>query len=214
MGLCDATESCDGLHDDCPVDVLKSAAEVCRSAVGDCDVAETCTGTGVDCPQNLFEPDGMICNDGDACTEQDQCKAGLCAGNRDRDKDGVDFCHDLCPDTAIPDAVPTQSLQVNRFALVNADVIFDTVSPKGKGPQLRFTTTDTRGCSCTQIIAKEKLGSGHVKFGCSISAMRCAATGFDPNSSDCLEKNLAALDISMGGPQEAAVGGCSLMKSP
>ncbi|MCP4900321.1 MAG: hypothetical protein GY906_25415, partial [bacterium] len=35
-----------------------------------------------------------------------------------------------------------------------------------------FTTTDTGGCSCEQIVEEEGLGNGHTKFGCSLGAMR------------------------------------------
>ena len=91
---------------------------------------------------------------------------------RDRDGDGVPDAEDRCPDTVIPEAVPTVKLGVNRFALTNADSIFDTVAPKGKGPQKAFTIADTAGCSCEQIIAMLDLGKGHTKFGCSIGAMK------------------------------------------
>ena len=79
---------------------------------------------------------------------------------------------DYCPSTVIPESIPTKSLGVNRFALVdNIDNVFDTTSPKGNGPQRSYTIADTTGCSCTQIIDELGLGAGHIKFGCSISAM-------------------------------------------
>ena len=80
---------------------------------------------------------------------------------------------DVCAETAIPESVPTVQLKTNRRALVDDDNLFDTKLPPGggSGPGLSFTTTDTGGCSCEQIIAAQGLGQGHVKFGCSISAM-------------------------------------------
>lgn len=91
----------------------------------------------------------------------------------DTDGDDVLDGDDLCPGTVIPEAtVPSRSLGVNRFALVDADTTFDTVSPRGRGPQEVFTTTDTGGCSCEQIIDALGLGNGHSKFGCSLGAMR------------------------------------------
>jgi len=91
----------------------------------------------------------------------------------DADGDDVLDGDDLCPGTVIPEAtVPSRSLGTNRFALVDADTTFDTVSPRGRGPQEVFTTTDTGGCSCEQIIAALGVGEGHVKFGCSLSVMR------------------------------------------
>jgi hypothetical protein len=45
------------------------------------------------------------------------------------------------------------------------------VGSKGKGPGRSYTTVDTAGCSCAQIVAAEGLGKGHSKFGCSIGVM-------------------------------------------
>lgn len=90
----------------------------------------------------------------------------------DADNDGVLDDQDVCLGTVIPEGVPTQSLGTNRYALVDGDLIFDTTPPKGNGPQDVFTTTDTGGCSCEQIIAALGLGEGHTKFGCSLGAMR------------------------------------------
>ena len=79
---------------------------------------------------------------------------------------------DVCPNTIIPESVPSRSLKPNRWALVGGDVEFDTVlKGKGNGPNRSYTTTDTAGCSCEQIIAAQGLGNGHTKHGCSISAM-------------------------------------------
>lgn len=90
----------------------------------------------------------------------------------DTDNDGVPNEADACPDTVIPESVPTQALGTNRYALVDNDFIFDTVAPNGNGSGDVFTTTDTAGCSCEQIIDGLGLGGGHVKFGCSVGAMR------------------------------------------
>ena len=96
---------------------------------------------------------------------------GCSASQLDDDGDGVSNADDNCPDTLIPESVPTVRLGTNRWALVDGDFIFDTNAPKGKGPKRSYTTTDTGGCSCEQIIAAQGLGKGHTKFGCSISAM-------------------------------------------
>jgi hypothetical protein len=90
----------------------------------------------------------------------------------DTDGDGVVDPIDLCPDTIIPEAtVPGVRLGVNRFALVDYDFYFDTTPPQGEGPGRSYSTMDTAGCSCEQIIGELALGAGHGKFGCSISAM-------------------------------------------
>jgi hypothetical protein len=90
----------------------------------------------------------------------------------DSDGDGVLDDVDVCPGTVIPEGVPTDHLGVNHFALVDGDFIFDTTPPNGKGPEASFTTEDTAGCSCEQIIEALHLGKGHEKFGCSLGAMR------------------------------------------
>jgi uncharacterized repeat protein (TIGR01451 family) len=89
----------------------------------------------------------------------------------DADGDGVLDGVDLCPDTVIPEGVPTKSLGKNNFALVDDDGVFDTNPPNGQGPSAVFTIEDTAGCSCEQIIEAQGLGSGHEKFGCSIGEM-------------------------------------------
>ncbi len=90
----------------------------------------------------------------------------------DDDNNRVSDAADVCLGTVIPEPVPTGQLGVNRFALTDADAIFDTTPPKGKGPRKVFTRPDTAGCSCGQIIEALGLGEGDTKFGCSSSALR------------------------------------------
>jgi hypothetical protein len=91
----------------------------------------------------------------------------------DADGDGIDDEVDVCPETLIPESVPTKRLGVNRWALVDEDDTFDTIPPleDGNGPHFEFTIVRTAGCSCEQIIEAMALGSGHPKFGCSAGAM-------------------------------------------
>jgi hypothetical protein len=49
-GACDVEETCDGVAEDCPVDLLLQDSTVCREGAGDCDVAESCLGNAVECP--------------------------------------------------------------------------------------------------------------------------------------------------------------------
>jgi len=95
----------------------------------------------------------------------------LVALQADDDGDNVFNSGDYCPETVIPEEVPTQSLGVNRWALIDGDLAFDTTLPEGEGPGRSYSTADTAGCSCGQIIDELGLGQGHIKFGCSISAM-------------------------------------------
>ena len=89
----------------------------------------------------------------------------------DSDDDGVPDGDDVCPATVIPESVATVRLGTNRWALADDDFEFDTTAAKGKGPGRSYSTADTAGCSCEQIIVEQGLGNGHTKFGCSISAM-------------------------------------------
>jgi hypothetical protein len=89
----------------------------------------------------------------------------------DEDGDGVMDWDDVCPETVIPEGVPTVRLGTNRWALVDEDGTFDTTHPNGNGPGFMFDIHDTAGCSCEQIIEASGLGNGHRKFGCSNSAM-------------------------------------------
>jgi hypothetical protein len=87
----------------------------------------------------------------------------------DPDADGVCGDAEVCDATVLPDD-PSRGLGTNRWA-ANEEGVFETVSPRGKGPSRSYTLDDTAGCSCSQIIEELDLGRGHEKFGCSISAM-------------------------------------------
>ena len=89
---------------------------------------------------------------------------------KDKDGDGVNDDADVCPATVMPEILQ-RDLGTNRFALTNSDFNFDTNAPNGEGPGRSYSTLDTAGCSCTQIIDAQGLGNGHKKFGCSIGAM-------------------------------------------
>ena len=89
---------------------------------------------------------------------------------KDLDNDGVNDDADVCPATSLPES-PASGLGTNRFALIDDDFEFDTAESNGKGPGRSYSTVDTAGCSCAQIVAAEGLGEGHSKFGCSIGVM-------------------------------------------
>ncbi len=101
----------------------------------------------------------------------------------DADGDGVLDDDDLCPDTVIPEGVPTVQLKAKRWALVDEDGVFDTGPPKGKGQGQNpegFTIEQTKGCSCEQIIEILALGKGHMKFGCNTDAMNTFIAQVNP----------------------------------
>ena len=146
----------DGIGDAC--DVCPNGADT--DADGACDDSDNCLSVA-----NPDQADRDADGAGDAC---DECPYG---DDHDPDGDGLCTGRDLCPGTALPERVPTVRLLVNHFADVDGDGVFDTVSPKGKGPQRYYTLEDTYGCSCQQIIEALYLGNGHRKHGCSIGAM-------------------------------------------
>ncbi len=91
---------------------------------------------------------------------------------KDSDGDGVTDENDFCPGTSIPEGAPTVELGTIRFALVDDDREFDTIVPPNGGPDDVFDIFDTAGCSCEQIVVEAGLGSGHLRFGCSLGEMR------------------------------------------
>jgi hypothetical protein len=106
---------------------------------------------------------------------------------KDNDNDGVNDDADFCANTVIPENVPTEGLKNRHFALLDDDFSFDTAengksnksgkskksnkSNKSHRSDRSYTTTDTAGCSCEQIIDAQGLGAGHVKHGCSARDM-------------------------------------------
>jgi hypothetical protein len=69
----------------------------------------------------------------------------------DGDGDGVLNSYDLCPDTYMPEAVPTTgTLLFHRFALTSSNPIF--ISGPRKKFLSEFTLESTKGCSCGQMI--------------------------------------------------------------
>jgi YVTN family beta-propeller protein len=92
----------------------------------------------------------------------------------DADADGVPDALDQCPVTVVPESAPTSgTLGQARYSLIRG-VTF-SMGPKAK---TIYTTTDTAGCSCEQIVAALGLGKGHLKFGCSKGAMEAWIRGF------------------------------------
>ena len=165
--------------DNCPVDFNPTQADSNGNGIGDaCDsISDSDNDNVVDeldlCPDTeLGDPvDAVGCSDAQVDADGD----GVC--NMDAASTGPSMCTgiDMCPATVIPESVPTRKLRRNHWALTDGDLLFDTkhsrrshIGSKKRG----FTTADTAGCSCEQIIDAQGLGKGHRKFGCSNSAMK------------------------------------------
>jgi len=100
----------------------------------------------------------------------------------DVDHDGVANANDLCPGTVIPEAAPTSGrLGHGRHALTIAG---STDFTGGDAANASYSTADTAGCSCEQIVDVLSLGKGQLKFGCSNSVMESWVGGLtlDPNN--------------------------------
>ena len=92
----------------------------------------------------------------------------------DDDKDGVLNESDLCPGTSIPELrVPTERLNQKRYTLTrkeydeNGYAIFSSAN-KNNQPSNVYTTGNTSGCSCEQILdaLRRDAGSSEYKLGC------------------------------------------------
>jgi hypothetical protein len=91
----------------------------------------------------------------------------------DDDNDFVNDEFDICPATSIPDGAPAsgEDLGKNRWSLLSGtDGVFIQAPPQA-GSKFTFTTSDTGGCNCHQIIDSAGLGKKHQTQGCTTSAM-------------------------------------------
>jgi hypothetical protein len=71
-GACDVAESCDGINNACPADLLVPSGFECRAAAGVCDVAESCPGMDPQCPDDgkstaVCRPSAGDCDVADSC---------------------------------------------------------------------------------------------------------------------------------------------------
>ncbi len=99
----------------------------------------------------------------------------------DSDGDGVDDAADLCPGTPTPEDLPTAGLKQRRYALVDGDNVFDTLlvdDPDSDADSDSdddapvFTTADTGGCSCGQILDGLGLEPKKGEHGCKLKIMQ------------------------------------------
>lgn len=116
---------------------------------------------------NADSPANLVNDDSTALRSSDHDGLVLYI-TKDADNDSVADAFDVCPATNIPETAPSKGLKPNHFALLNGDLVFDSIG-KAKGS---YSITDTAGCSCEQIVEKQGLGKGLLKHGCSSGVMK------------------------------------------
>ena len=137
-------------------------AQVDGDGDGICDPGASSQGPSMcigsdNCPDdaNADQADFDSDDSGDAC-------------DADIDGGGVTNDADLC---ALTVADAPDRLGQNRWTLSNvASGTFDQAEPQA-GTVFQFTTSNTGGCSCDEIVEITGAGKGHEKNGCSTSLM-------------------------------------------
>ena len=178
-GIIDDTDNCpsvanasqsdfdeDGIGDACDDDIdgdgVPSMSDLCpATALGAVVDASGCSDEQLDSDNDGINNGEDNCPDDVNPGQEDQDGNGIgdacdVPASTDEDNDGVADSIDVCPATAIPEAVPSRRLGRYRWTLDSADGSF-TQRNRGKWSHFDFTTADTRGCSCDQIIEASKL---------------------------------------------------------
>jgi len=186
--------------DNCPTDANADQADNDGDGTGDLcdddddndtvpDGDDNCPLTG---PADQTDTDGDgagdVCDDDDdndgVLDGDDNCPLTGPADQTDTDGNGVgDACDpdddgdsvldaaDVCPQTVFPETtLTTDSLKKNRWALSQDGSQFFQAPPQS-GSKFQFTTADTGGCNCAQIVSNLGVGDGHLRYGCSTSVM-------------------------------------------
>src|SRR6185295_10772344 len=78
--------------DTCQSGICVGKSPVTCTALDQCHVAGTCAPATGTC-SNPTKADGTSCNDGNACTQTDTCKAGACGGANPVTCAALDQCH-------------------------------------------------------------------------------------------------------------------------
>ncbi|MBW2981794.1 hypothetical protein KY343_02835 [Candidatus Woesearchaeota archaeon] len=130
-----------------------------------------------ECDQDSDCASGYTCSDSCVCVPT----------GADDDGDGVSDDQDKCPNTIIPEGVPTDVLRPNNYAQTDSDTFFETNTGSAANPFITdsgYTIVDTYGCSCEQILfCKPGQDVGEQKWGCTEGTMNVwiSQTGWAPD---------------------------------
>ena len=104
---------------------------------------------------------------------------------------------DKCALTVKPEVVPSELLRPEHYAMTDDDNVFETNTGSEADPVIEdssYTTVDTYGCSCDQILfCKPGENGGEYKFGCTSGTMS-VWTSQSAWSLDCQVDGLVALE--------------------
>jgi slime mold repeat-containing protein len=90
---CDDSDACTQT-DTCQSGVCTGSNPIICTPLDQCHLAGTCNpGTGI-C-SNPNQPNGTGCNDGDLCTQTDECQGGVCTGSNPVVCTALDQCHQV-----------------------------------------------------------------------------------------------------------------------
>jgi len=200
-GYCDVCTECDGSGPYC-VNVGANlqdtqgphqcwyghTGQICSACDGNgnCGYADAGYDPGDECPSAPGE--GEYCSGtGYTCGED----------TGDSDGDGVPDSEDKCPDTVIPEGVPTDALRPNHYAQMDGDMYFETNTGSASNPYITdssYSIVDTYGCSCEQILyCKPGANNGEEKWGCTAGTMN-VWTNQIGWSLDCQVNGIVALE--------------------
>ena len=86
--FCNGTDTCNGAG------VCTHSGDPCAGPDGDANCAESCNEDGDNC--TAADPNGSVCTDGSACTQNDNCQAGVCVGTATGCDDANACTSDAC----------------------------------------------------------------------------------------------------------------------